>query len=704
MKQQTTESEYTGSSDTLRPVNLQGLTLPVARAAWVSVVVMAVAIFAFAVPAEFGYLQTTCAECDGPRLTTERARELEEIGLSIRLYATYTLALEVVFAAVSLAVAALIFWRKSDERTALLGAFAVVVWGITFPNTTLALAESYPAAEPPVALLGLLGMAAFTLFFYMFPDGRFVPRWTRWLALALISLVAPSYFFPESPASVGAWPVALQLSYYLIWMGSLLAVQVYRYRSVSCPAERQQTKWVVFGFATAVVGFLVAISVYPFLEQPGPLAYLAGNTGIYLSMLMIPLSISVAILRYRLFDIDLVINRALVYGALTACVVGLYVLVVGYLGTVFRTGGNLAFSLIATGVVAVLFAPLRDRLQRAVNRLMYGERDDPYAVVSRLGERLESTLVPEAVLPTIVETVKEALRLPYAAIALRKGGEVTGVAAATGEPVDEPLCLPLLYRNEPVGELLLAPRVGEGEFSAADRRLLEDLARQAGVAAHAVRLTEDLQSSRERLVTTREEERRRLRRDLHDGLGAQLAGLNIQTGVLRGLIQRDPEAADALAVELREELRSAITDIRRLVHGLRPPALDELGLAGAVRRLAERYGAEEAGLRVSVTAEELPPLPAAVEVAVYRIVQEALTNIVRHARADECTVSLAAADEELSLEITDDGTGLPEGLAVGVGLLSMRERAAELGGECAVDPATGGGTRVRVWLPLSRGE
>jgi signal transduction histidine kinase len=705
MKPRSAQPVFTEGSNVPPPALRRGLPLVTARVAWVSVVALALAVFAFAVPAELEYLQTTCAECDGPRLTTESAQQLDELGLSIGFYATYVLALEVGFAAVSFAVAALIFWRRSDDRMALLGALAILVWGITFPNTTLALAESYPAAELPAALLGLLGLAAFTLFFYIFPDGRFVPRWTGWLALALISLATPSYFFPDSSVSIGKWPPVLQILFYVVWMGSLVAVQVYRYRNVSGPAERQQTKWVVSGFAAAVAGFLAAISVYPFLSQPGPLAYLAGNTGIYLSMLMIPLSMSVAVLRYRLFDIDLIINRTLVYGALTACVVGVYVLVVGYLGAVFRTGGNPFFSLIATGIVAVLFAPLRQKLQRAVNRLMYGERDDPYAVVSRLGRRLEATLAPEAVLPTIVETVKEALKLPYAAIALKKGAEVTGVAAAAGEPVAEPLRLPLLYRNEPVGELLLAPRIGEGGFSAVDRRLLEDLSRQAGVAAHAVRLTNDLQSSRERLVATREEERRRLRRDLHDGLGAQLAGLNIQAGVLRRLIKHDPEAADNLVVELREELRFAIADIRRLVHDLRPPALDELGIVGAVRRLAERYGAEDADLRISVAVpEESPPWPAAVEVAVYRIVQEALTNVVRHARARECVVRLAVTNEEVSLEVTDDGTGLSEGRPAGVGLLSMRERAAELGGECAVEPVPEGGTRVLVRLPLSREE
>ena len=220
---------------------------------------------------------------------------------------------------------------------------------------------------------------------------------------------------------------------------------------------------------------------------------------------------------------------------------------------------------------------------------------------------------------------------------------------------------------------------------------------------HAVRLTADLQRSRERLVATREEERRRLRRDLHDGLGAQLAGLNVQASALRRLIPSDPDAADELVLELREEIRGAIADIRRLVHDLRPPALDDLGLVEALRQLAERYGSKDSTLRVVVEApEDLPSLPAAVEVAVYRIAQEAFTNVARHARARICVVRLSINDE-VALEIVDDGVGIPAGRNAGVGLSSMRERASELGGTCFIQSVPDGGTRVIVRLPLSDG-
>jgi signal transduction histidine kinase len=469
---------------------------------------------------------------------------------------------------------------------------------------------------------------------------------------------------------------------------------------VSSPEGRQQTKWVVFTITAAVVTQVVGILVEPLFVRtgvPGLIYGVANVTIITLAYYLVPLSIGVAILRYRLWDIDVIINRTLVYGALTGSVVGLYVLVVGGLGTLLQTRGNSLFSLLATGLVAVLFAPLRNRLQRGVNRLMYGDRDEPYTVLSRLGQRLEATLAPEAVLRTIVETVAQALKLPYVAVTLMQDDEFM-TAAEYGTTTDEPVVLPLVYQGELVGQLILASRSPGETFSVSDKRLLEDLTRQAGVTVHAVLLTADLQRSRERLVTAREEERRRLRRDLHDGLGPQLAAQTLKVGSARSLYPRDPAAADALLSELEGDLEVVLSDIRRLVYNLRPPALDELGLVRAIRESAAQYATK--GLRISVDAPELPPgLPAAVEVAAYRIVQEALTNVVRHARARTCGVHLLI-DDELKLEISDDGIGLPVDRAAGVGLSSMSERAAELGGECSVGVSPTGGTLVLARLPL----
>src|SRR5918998_1824002 len=297
------------------------------------------------------------------------------------------------------------------------------------------------------------------------------------------------------------------------------------------------------------------------------------------ALLILAVFTCVAILRYRLYDIDLLINRTLVYGALSAGVVGIYVLTVVTLGALFQARGNLGVSLLATGLVAVLFQPLRSRLQRGVNRLMYGERDDPYAVLSRLGRRVETTIAPKAALNAIVETIAQALKAPYVAITVQQsGGDGFARVAEHGTPKGELVVLPLVYQQEKVGQLLVAPRAPRETFSQADTRLLEDLARQVEVAVHAVRLTADLQHSRERLVTTREEERRRLRRDLHDGLGPTLGALTLGLDTTRlALAQDDPKAVNDLLVELKGQSREAVSDVRRLVYGLRPPALDDLG-------------------------------------------------------------------------------------------------------------------------------
>jgi signal transduction histidine kinase len=533
------------------------------------------------------------------------------------------------------------------------------------------------------------------------------------VALAWIAWLLPRYWIPDWPPS-NSWLVELNL---IIWLGALGAAiysQAYRYRRVSNTVQRQQTKWVVYGISmalTSFVSFNLAVSAIalPSPESAGELVVLMlGAALMYGALLLIPLSIGIAILRYHLFDIDILINRTLVYGALTVSVVGIYVLVVGYLSVLFRAAGgqaNLAISVLATGLVALLFQPLRNRLQRGINRLMYGERDDPYAVLSRLGQRLEATLAPEAVLPTIVETVKESLKLPYTAISLRQDDSFA-VAAESGIPVDDALRLPLVYQNETVGQLLLAQRTPGENFSSADRRLLDDLAREAGVAVHAVRLTtnlqritKDLQRSREHLVRTREEERRRMRRDLHDGLGPTLASLSQLIDTARVLVKRDPDTALTLLGDVKDQIKLTITDIRRLVYALRPPVLDELGLVSAISEHIGRYN-QPNGVQVSINApDHLPLLPAAVEVAAYHIALEAVTNVARHANAKTCRIRLWL-ESGLCLEITDDGDGLRADKHAGVGLTSMRERVEELGGEFKLESGTTQGTRVWARLPL----
>jgi len=249
---------------------------------------------------------------------------------------------------------------------------------------------------------------------------------------------------------------------------------------------------------------------------------------------------------------------------------------------------------------------------------------------------------------------------------------------------------------------LVAPHASDTSFSPADWRLLQGIAHQAGVAAYGVRLTADLQCSREQLVTAREEERRRLQRDLHDGLGPGLASLTLKLDTARNLLAHDPAATSALLMELKAQTQAIVVDVRRLVYDLRPLALDQLGLVCAIREYAASLSDHDE-LQVSIEApEHLPSLPAAVEVVAYRIVQEALTNVARHADACTCTIRFLLDDtlSLLYLEIRDDGHGLPPDYRAGMGMHSMRERAAELGGTCVIASLPSGGTLVWARLPL----
>jgi len=669
---------------------LRGRLLVMGRVGWGALVLLNLGLFAVAVPAL--YAQRAAP----PRDVLAGLARLE---IPADLYAMYVTTLLAAFGLGCFVVAGVLAWHRSNDPVAMfVSLFLVLLGGPNHPNVK-ALAAAYPAFDPVLRFSWGLLLVSLILFVFLFPDGRFVPRWMRLpIGLSIVGIFVALFSGGGSLAE----PPAVLVPILAATLLAGTAAQVHRYRRVSSPEGRQQTKWVVFGITAAIsvqVGSILLTSPFTGAGLPALLYSVANLTVVNFAYLLIPLAIGVAILRYRLWDIDLVINRTLVYGALTASIIGLYVLVVGGLGALLQARGNLLVSLLATGLVAVLFAPLRDRLQRSVNRLMYGERDDPYAVISRLGERLEATLAPESVLPVVARTVREALKLPYAAIALGAGKEAT-VAAESGSPVDAPLRLPLVYRGVTDGELLLGSRAGEEGFSPADRRLLDDLARQAGVAVHAVRLTSDLQRSRERLVAAREEERRRLRRDLHDGLGPTLGSLPLRLDVAGDLMESDPDAARELLRGLKSQARDAVADIRRLVYALRPPALDDLGLSGALREAAARHGAN--GLRVSARVpEDLPPLPAAVEVAAYRIAQEALNNVARHAAASECVVRLFLDGKTLRLEIEDDGRGIGAERGHGVGLHSMRERAAELGGECVVEPVPEGGARVRASLPLT---
>ena len=668
-----------------------------------------------------------------PRLCTKGSPEeqteclandkvLHQVGLSIEVYGIYSAVGVIVEALPMILVGILIFSRKSREPFGFLFSLTVVVSGtVSFdtqiPNFFKQVWSNYPLIGAVGDFMGFLG-GILLIAWLCFPDGHFVPRWTRWIAIILVGYQCFLFFFlhttlftPEQQR-LWVWTVidylfALSFAYSLI----------YRYQHTSEAAQRQQIKWVVASGVLYVLTML--LDPRPFVGMFGVIRNLVWLPFAYLSGPLIAVSIAFSILRYRLWDIDLIINRALVYSALTASVVGVYIFVVGVLGTVMQSSANRMVSIIATGLIAVLAQPLRDRLQRGVNRMMYGERDDPVTVLSHLGQQLETTLAPDAVLPSLVETIAQSLKLPYVAIELKNENRIetqpvmdplsmnnSSRSISYGHQQADVICFPLTYQAETIGQLLVAPRgVGEA-FSPMDLHLLENIARQAGMAVHAVSITNELQQARQRLVTGIEEERRRLRRDLHDELGPALASQGLKLGAAKQLFRSDPDSAEALLDQVMTQNQDTVSNVRHLVYGLRPPVLDERGLAEAIRDHVWQ-GGNETGLQLEVgeLPTNLPSLPAAIEVAAYRIALEALTNIIRHAQAQHCLIRFTGNGDgptsSLHMEILDDGIGLPHELHAGIGLRSMRERAEELGGTVIIEPLPQGGTRVMASLPLA---
>ncbi|HRO22978.1 MAG TPA: sensor histidine kinase [Promineifilum sp.] len=560
-----------------------------------------------------------------------------------------------------------------------------------------------------------------TFVFLLFPDGRLLsPRWRiiGWAAgLGLLSLMLGLAAHPgpiadwasqpnpfgiagaeralDSLMTVGSFLLAIGV------FGSMAAIAV-RFRR-SKGIERARMKWLVYA---AILILIAGAFTLPYWLSGNLSNGLALELSIVLTNLVtlgIAVAVTIAIVGYRLYDIDVIINRTLVYSVMTGVIILIYSLVVGTASVLFGSSGNWLLALVATGLVAVLFQPIRDRLQRGVNRLLYGQRDEPFEVLTRLGQSLEQSAADTA-LPALVDTVAQALRLPYVDLQERQGDRFVTVAA-TGRPVDDPVSFPMIYQAEEIGRLLVGSRTPGETLGAADEHLLRNIARQAGATVYDTRLTADLQRSRQQIVASREEERRRLRRDLHDGLGPSLASLLLEARVLRRMIREDPAAAEGLADEIQADIRATIDDVRRVVNELRPPALDDLGLVPALQVMAAKLGRSDGqgapGLSVQVDAPaDLPSLPAAVEVAAYRIVQEGLANVLHHAQARQAVVRIRV-NGDLRVEVWDDGAGFQTRRRGGVGLISMRERAAELGGRCEISSTPGAGTLITATLPIN---
>jgi signal transduction histidine kinase len=651
-----------------------------------------------------GHLGAVALAIGHPGLLTgtpdpELADDLAALGLPLGAYVALLVAVQVAVLAATLVAAGFLLRARGASAFPALLAVVLTFWVTCGGPAPAIVGELWPTVAAFTALLPGPAWAAFYITLTLiFPTGRFVPGWTRWIALALLVW---------SIAATVAIPLGLDIPVAVTAVG-LLGVcawaAIRRYRSVSDREGREQTRWVLVALGLHVP-YLLWVMVSSIIGltamRPGGLTIqiLSGIVGYSLTIVLVA-AIALAVLRHRLFDIDLVVNRALLYGALTAFVLACYALVVGGIGAVWPPGGPLALPLVATTIAALVLAPLRRVVQRRVDRLVYGERGDPYAVLIRLGERLEAAGRTPAVLSTIVETIADALRYPLVRLTVKSAdGDVSVQAPVRGDAPGRPVAIPV-GESGSVGVLEVWPRAGE-RLRRHDREVLHRLAAQAVPALRASALDEHLQRSREQIVGVREEERRRLRRDLHDGIGPTLASLSQRITMADRLLEQQPDASHRLLTQAASQLGATIDDLRRVVDALRPASLDELGLVAAVRA-AWPSGADSDGVVVEVEHGDIGELSAAVEVASYRIVMESVTNAVRHAGARRCVVGITVDDDvRLRLTIEDDGSGGAGGtFGAGVGIESMRERVAELGGTFEIRDRHPSGTLVVASLPL----
>jgi signal transduction histidine kinase len=494
---------------------------------------------------------------------------------------------------------------------------------------------------------------------------------------------------------------------------------VQRYRRGSSD-ERHQIKW----FAGAFAFFGLMIGSYGAAAAVlNPLADWLIAAIICVGLAIIPLSVAVAVLKYRLYDIDVVISRALVYGSLAAFITAVYVGIVVGVGTLAGSGGrpNLVLSIVATAVVAVAFQPMRERLQKVANRLVYGKRATPYEVLSRFSERVAESYAADDVLPRMARVLAEGTGADLADVWLRMGPVLRRAAswpdagspgvADQAVPIDGQ-GLPALprgttvavrHQGELLGALTVSKRPGES-LTPIEQKLLDDLGQQAGLVLKNVGLAgdllarlDDLRASRQRLVAAQDEERRKLERNLHDGAQQNLVAIKVKLGLVEMFAERDPARAKALMVELKTDTDEALNTLRDLARGIYPPLLADQGLRAALEAQARK-----ATLPVRIEADGLERYPQDVEAAVYFCVLEALQNVQKYAEASRATVRLSQADGLLRLEVEDDGKGFDPAMQQrGAGLQNMEDRLEALGGGVELRSALGGGTTVIARLPLS---
>ncbi|HEX5937200.1 MAG TPA: histidine kinase [Actinomycetota bacterium] len=558
-----------------------------------------------------------------------------------------------------------------------------------------------------------------TLLLLLFPDGRLPsPRWRPILGLAILGNIGifvanafdPSMedttdarFLSSNPFGVEALDGALSILApiaFLSLMVSLVAAPaavVIRYRRAEGD-ERRQLKWLAYAGVLVVLSIITAIVVGSaagwasdsFAERVSQFAIIA-------SLALLPVAAGIGILKYRLYDIDLVINKTVVYGVLAAVVTVIYVAIVVGIGTLVGSGGSAFLSAVAAAVVALLFQPLRRRAQHFANRIVYGDRATPYEVLSGFSERLADTYSVDDFLPRLARILGEGIGAERISILLRTGDQaapITSWPEGDAAPASNDRAFEVRHQGDPLGEIRIAMPANE-PMDTGQERLAADVAAQAGLVLRNAALVADLRDSRRRIVAAQDERARKLERNIHDGAQQQLVALSVKLGLVERVLRTDAAAAEAMVAEAKADTTDALENLRDLARGIYPPLLADKGLAAALESQARK-----AVLPVEVEPDEVGRYPEEVEAAVYFSCLEALQNVSKYAGADAATVRLAHANGSLTFEVTDDGKGFdPAAVAAGTGLQGIADRLAALGGTLTVRSAPGAGTTIKGSLP-----
>src|ERR1700694_2150269 len=592
----------------------------------------------------------------------------------------------------------------------------------------------------PAVVFGIavsLGPTLLAFVILLFPNGRLLPgprwRWATHVVVALVAVAIASSVVTVAPIQLatrlpsmpnplavpaldvltkGSPLAGIVLPLVLVLLVASVVVRFRRSRDV----ERSQLRWFAYA-AGAALGLIILAFPFP-TGSPGDVAWLAGIPGL---AVLVPAAIGLAIMRHGLYDIDVFVSRTIVYGSLAVFITAVYVGIAVGIGTLVGSGGkpNLGLSILATAIVAGAFQPVRERVQRVANRLVYGKRATPYEVLSQFSERVAESYASDEVLPRMAQVLAEGTAADLAEVWLRSGNALQRVAvfplqasvpAAVHLNGAAELSIPsadrsveVRHQGEVLGALTVTKRRGE-VLTPIEMKLMDDLAHQAGLVLKNVGLTsdlrarlDDLRASRQRLVAAQDNERRRLERNLHDGAQQHLVAIKVKLGLVEMLTTRDPEKAKATIVALKHDADEALATLRDLARGIYPPLLAEKGLAAALQSQAGK-----ATIPVYVDAGGVGRYSQETEAALYFCTLEALQNVQKYAVASSVAVRLRVEKRQLLVEVADDGRGFDVAAGTrGAGLTNMEDRLDALGGTLQIESILGVGTTVRATVPVS---